>query len=355
MDIVFYVGSSWRPWNPETIAKHGEGGSEIACANMAELLAQAGHKVRVYNDWAHDCGAYPSRKFGNVEYIYHGFFNSVVGDVLISSRCPGAVDGTYGNVFKRNVFWSHDTHYYESFTKERYDKFDTILTLSNWATDYLLRHYPFMERKKFIKTSNAIDTSLYQKKIERNPNKLIYSSSPNRGLQYACQIFQQIHRQIPSTELHVYYGFANWEETLKKKKDSNELIEMRLIKGLAESTAGVYLHGRVSPVELAEAQLSSSVWLYPTKWSETYCITALEARAAGLRTVSSNLAALPEVARGILLNGDAESLIYQKEAIQATKNALDNENWSDRFEMMNEAQTHSWKEVSEQWLKILSV
>lgn len=349
MNIVFYVGSSWTPWDHSSIKIEGNGGSEIAVDHMSQLLAAAGHTVTVYNE--------PKREglHGLVTYLHHNKFHNLKGDLLVASRTPGAVDPVYNNQFQKNWFYSHDVHYYESFTKERYDKFDTILTLSNWATDYLLSFYPFMERKKFIKTSNAINTSLYRKQVERNPNKLIYSSSPNRGLQMACQIFQQVHKRIPSTELHVYYGFTNWEETLKKKKDSNELIEMRLIKGLAESTEGVYLHGRVSPAELAEAQLSSSVWLYPTKWHETYCITALEARAAGLRTITSKLAALPEVVNGVLLEGDAETLTYQKEAVAATMQALDNENWTDRFEMMREAQTHDWQEVAQQWLRILSV
>ena len=57
---------------------------------------------------------------------------------------------------------------------------------------------------------------------------------------------------------------------------------------------------------IATELLKSDVWLYPTDFSETYCIAALEAQAAGLLCASTGLAALTEIIgdRGIVVGDD---------------------------------------------------
>jgi glycosyltransferase involved in cell wall biosynthesis len=351
MKIVFFVGPSWHPWNPKTIAETGCGGSEIACATMAQLLAERGHHVSIYND----CGT--EGTYGLVEYFFHSRFRNLSGDLLVASRTPGAVDANFNNRFTKSVLWHHDCHIYDSLTPERSAKFDLHFALSNWHRDFLCRYYPFIKNVQL--TSNAINTALYREQnIERNPNKLIYSSSPNRGLQYAVQIFQQCRQQIPSLELHVYYGFDNWQETLKKKPNEQEYMEMKLIQGMCQ-TPGVKLHGRASPMELAQAQLSSSVWLYPTKWHETSCITAMEVQAAGMFTVCSKLAALPETVgeNGCLIEGNAETIGYQKQFMEWTIKCLEfDDKFGDalRAEMQQEArQRFNWNSVCDQWCKDL--
>jgi glycosyltransferase involved in cell wall biosynthesis len=64
----------------------------------------------------------------------------------------------------------------------------------------------------------------------------------------------------------------------------------------AEAMPGVTLHGRVSQEVLAEAQMNARVWAYPTPLvdTETSCITAMEAMAAGMAAVTSRAGALPE-------------------------------------------------------------
>ena len=69
---------------------------------------------------------------------------------------------------------------------------------------------------------------------------------------------------------------------------------MNRLKLALTKTPGIVLHGRVNQAELAEAMLSASVWFYPTWFSETSCITAMEAQAAGLICVCPPIAALAE-------------------------------------------------------------
>jgi len=75
------------------------------------------------------------------------------------------------------------------------------------------------------------------------------------------------------------------------------------------STEGVVFHGRISPKRLAEQFRAASVWAYPDWFHETSCIIAMQAQAAGLRIVTSALAALNETVaeRGVLLAKDPHS------------------------------------------------
>jgi len=77
---------------------------------------------------------------------------------------------------------------------------------------------------------------------------------------------------------------------------------------------GVRFRDKVSQAELANEFTTAGVWAHPTWFTETSCITAMEAQAAGLRIVTSAIAALTETVGwqyGVLLEGDWLSPEYQ--------------------------------------------
>jgi glycosyltransferase involved in cell wall biosynthesis len=352
MNIVFYIGPSWVPWDHNSIKTFGSGGSEIAADQMSQLLAKAGHEVFIYNEPVSE------GKQDNVIYQHHSKFRNLVGDVLIASRTPGAVDDVFNNKFKKKILWAHDVHFYSSHTPERAAKFDLTWCLSQWHKDFFCRYYPFAKNVEI--TRNGISLDLYKTTaIIRDPFRFIYSSSPNRGLQHACSIFKKIKKQVPQANFQVYCGFENWEKSLKKNPNKNEELEMRLIKGIAESTDGLTMHGRVSPTELAEAQLSSSYFLYPTFWAETSCISQMEVQAAGCYSLTSRLAALPETLNpnsGILFDGNPETIDYQKQMVNRAVDLLNGKICIDRETIQRQAhQRFDWLGVCNEWIERLEL
>lgn len=330
LNIAFYTGVAYERWSPKTIEASGIGGSETMAWEMARRLAKLGHRVSVYADAEGHEGIYEG-----VDWLDHKKFGNGYCDVLIASRRPDAVDAP-GVEARLKVCWVHDIHCGNILDYRRALKNDRFLCLSNWHREFFLQTYPFVHPDQVVVTRNGIDLSLYAEPRARHPNRLIASSSPDRYLQSALAILPIVRRSVPDAELHVYYGFENWE----KSADPAQRSIAEQLKAAIAATEGVVNHGRVNPRVLAEAQLESSAWIAPTWFSETSCISAMQAHAAGLRMVCSPIAALNETCgeRATMVAGDWLSADYQERFAAATVAALNKTGEEDREALRQYAQ-----------------
>jgi glycosyltransferase involved in cell wall biosynthesis len=295
--IAFFLGHQLEPWTPETLERDGMGGSETMAWEMSKRLAKLGHQVAVYG---HCDGAAVYKGvswFDSSLFAEHAHHER---DVLIVSRQAAAV--TLPHSAAARVLWVHDVHVGPDFTPDIAIKYDFIWCLSNWHREFFLHTYPWLPPRKVEVTRNGIDPDRFRRSDERavprNPHRAIYSSSPDRGLAEAVAAWPAVRARVPDAELHCYYGFDNWDRTLELCGDSPHPPCSRAardaLKAAIERTEGVVMRGRVNGKQLAEAMLGAGVWAYSTWFSETSCITAMEAQAAGLRCVAPPLAALAE-------------------------------------------------------------
>jgi glycosyltransferase involved in cell wall biosynthesis len=291
LDIVIYTGPALEPWNPETIEKTGIGGSETMAWEMAKRLAKQGNRVRVFGCLTRAMEGV----FEGVEFISSDSYGDVTCDVLIASRAPWAVDDGFRLKAGCRILWVHDLHCGEALDHVRDMRFDRILCLSEWHKKFFLSCYPRMNPDKVIVTRNGIDLGRFSVGTwARNPHKAVYSSSPDRGLQTAVDCWPVIRRSVPDAELHVFYGWDNWRKSAEMNNDEPALRSILFLKELSEKTEGVFLHGRVNQHALAIEMMSAGVWVLPTWFQETSCISAMEAQAAGCRIATSPIAALTE-------------------------------------------------------------
>lgn len=298
LDLVFYAGHALEPWNPVTLEAGGMGGSETMLWNMAKRLRALGHRVRVYGHATRSMEG----TFEGVEWFDASRYKNLKCDVLITSRRPDAVDDTHNVEAGARILWVHDIHVGESLDANRDIRIDRILCLSEWHKDYFSRCYPRCNPQKILVTRNGVDLKRFDHKVERNPKRVVYSSSPDRGLLNLLSCWPAILKEEPEAELHTYYGFGNWEKAAEMNQDRGQLAQIRHLKNVLKATPRVHVHDRVNGQELAIEFLKSGVWAYPTWFSETSCITAMEAQVAGLHVVTTSLAALKEtVKHGVLL------------------------------------------------------
>lgn len=324
LDVAFYVGPGVERWNPESIQKTGCGGSEAMAYEMAKRLARRGHRVRVFGDCAGMEGT-----FDGVEWLDHTKFVGSSCDVLVASRRPQALDPEVCSSRVR-FLWVHDVHCGPEFNYARTLRADRVLCLSQWHRGFMLEKYQHLHPDQVIVTRNGIDLSLYEGEVQRDPHRMFYSSSPDRGLEVAVRCMPRIRERVPDATLHVYYGFDVWEKFAPPEQQQTIAMLRQLMKDHEQH--GVVFHGRVPARELAQEQAKCGVWGYPTWFSETSCRTAAEAQLAGCRIVTSAIAALNETVgeRGVRLHGDWLSPAYQDQYVDAVVKACTDLELGDR-------------------------
>lgn len=289
--ITFYCGSSYEYWNPRSIDT-GIGGSEEATIQLAKRLVKLGWRVSVYNNCLDD------EMFEGVRYIPFFKYDQDAErcDIFIAWRHNQYCD--FAPKMAKKVVWLHDvqqTHYWD---ETRTESLDLIMPLSKWHRENL-KDIP---DSKFFVTRNGIDPSQFVNRHTRDPKRIIYASSPDRGLDTLLEMWPTIKRKDADAELHVFYGFTKTFDEMhkgnQKMRDWKEYI-LGLLK-----QPGITYHGRVNHHQLAEEFLKSSIWCYPTNFTEISCITAMKAQAAGAIPVCTTVAALQEtVQHGFKISG----------------------------------------------------
>lgn len=354
LDIVIWTGPAWEKWSPYSISKGGIGGSETAACYMAWELKRLGHRVRVYSDIERNVTC------EGVDFIQYEEARTNPAlldcDVFVSSRQPYMLELPFRS--KLRLLWVHDIH-----VGGRSDQLDAqlaradrILCLSKWHKEFFLKMYPSLSPEKIFVTRNGIDTTRYLEEPHKEGNRLIYSSSANRGLTTALDILPRIRAEVPDAELHVYYGFETWR-AFAEKHARNELPEIDAIEKRVKETPGVVYHGRVGQHELAKAQLASKVWMYPTDFTETSCITAMESQAAGCVPVTTALAALEEtVHHGIVIKGKNSQPDYQDLYVSEVVKLLKDDEHREKFARAARKEAlrrHPWSRVASEWQAML--
>lgn len=282
--IIFYIGDSPESWSPKTI-KTGIGGSEEATIYLAKEMADLGHEVIVYNKCGKDSGNY-----GGVEYKSYLQYDNDICDLCIFWRDPTAMLAKIRSArAKKKVLWLHDTISESEVLPVMY-LVDKVAVLSNYHRNL----YPHIPNERIFLTQNGVELSQFGQKVKRNPKKMIWTSSYDRGLKELLECWTEIKLAEPKAELHIYYGWETMKKIFGKTK------EYRILRDILESLfdqQGVYHHGRVGHKEIAREMLSSGVWPYPTWWPEISCISAMKAQIAGAIPVIIPTAAVKETVR----------------------------------------------------------
>ncbi len=295
MPIVFYVGPSAEKWSPEQIDEEGLGGSETAVVEMAKRFRADGHAVFVY---------------GEVDGIWDGVFyrhykhfepSGPAGGagalLFVSSRVPEVFDEKINAAVK--WLWCHDNNYKGRLTTERASEINTIAVLSDFQKRLFEVDYPFAA-DKLIVTGNGISPGRFSSVPDdsiRKKHRFVWSSSFDRGLQRVLDMWPKILDEWPDAELLVYYGFETADAIYGTRSAQYNTFREGIVEGLSQK--GITYVGRIPQNQMEEEFSKAGFWLYPTSFSETYCITALEVQACGVIPVVSDMGALPERLSGV--------------------------------------------------------
>ncbi len=188
--------------------------------------------------------------------------------------------------------------------------------------------------------------------LKKKPQQIFYSSGPERGLAALLHASDEIRKFVPNLRIVIAYGFNTLENILAKTYDPIGASHVEYLKKALQRPYVDYL-GRIDQQTLAQVQLESSGWFYPTNFDETFCITAVEAGFARVPILSSKRAGLISTVKdgGILLEGDSHSKEYLErftyEAIKLLTDSTYHETWAEKA--YHRMQHMTWDAVALQW------
>ena len=326
-----------EPWDHSNPWTKGIGGSEVCHIELVERLAKRGHRVNSFSPLPPNIKALPNWKHFNEA-------NPRSSGNWIVFRNPAFFDQKL-NPKNEYIFVAQDVDY--PWTPEQLKKVSKYVCLCQDHKVYTLNKYPQLGERVVV-TSNGIRKEIIEQvekeNIPRNPNKIIYASSPDRGLELILSNWFRVIERVPSAELHIFYGFNNVETLAKRVGGWYATYPDKL--GQMMNQPGVKFRGRLGQMELYREWFSSNIWWYPTNWPETSCITSLDAQSCGAIPVTNNYWAVGEnVKHGYLTPSIPQDCALMKlKQIDYVCDLLKNPNIPWRTEMMTEARsTFDWE------------
>lgn len=289
--------------------ERGLGGTETSILMISKSLYDLGIDVRLY-------GFFPDSHFGGLKLRNINQALDDSHDLVIYARNLWAADEIKIR-YKQAAVWVHDAGF-NIVDDWKLRRIHRVLVGTQWHKDRVLEEYPYLNPGGILLTPNGIRSSTFHKESKKIPGKFIYSAAPNRGLENIIDIWPEIKNRIPEATLHIFHGFDLWETSNLRNPQMYEHIQNLKRKVKDYETLGVIYRGKVGQNTLADEMLSSTLWLYPTNYCESFCISAVEAQCAGCRVVGSSIAALREVVKyGSLIIGDANSHEYKRRFLEA--------------------------------------
>jgi glycosyltransferase involved in cell wall biosynthesis len=314
---ITFLPVQCSPFHGETLNERPMGGIETGVIRLAAALQGLGNDVTVLTEFTNPPDTIP--RYLPVNKL-HELDES---DVLIVVR---GWKGAYVTIpAKRKFFWTGDAYFspvHIGIGDLRFSKrMDGLLAVSHWHANTLCQVSGFPLEKAFV-LRNGIHGEYFRGSEQRNRKRLIYSSTPFRGLIYLPQIFESLKKKHPDLELHVFSSLSLYQSEWPAPKAVDYEYEEAF--EILNKMPGCYVSDSILQKQLAREFMKSSILTYPNIFEETSCITAMEAQAAGCAIVTSALGALPETVEdsGILIpirQGPGE---YLKEFIAAVDRIL---------------------------------
>lgn len=335
-----FVASSTALFHPRSLEERPLGGTETGIIRLSEHLARRGHEVFIFTK-------NPKVYEGNPTYRpLESLEGSGAYDALISIR--DWIPLFYQVNAKKRFFWTGDS--YDQFPnfglgdQRVVQRIDGLLAVSAWQAGELCRRSGFPIEKSFL-LKNGIELSAFEGAEKRNPFRLIYSSTPYRGLEHIPLLFGTLKKIYPELEIHLFSGFQVYDQNTPPAFEA-------LLEAL-QKMPGVHLHGNCLQAQLAREMMKSSILFYPCHFEETSCITAMEAMAAGCVPLTTRLGALPETIgdAGVLVEGPIQDAKSKEAFVKAAHELLQSpplwQEYSDRAK--KRASEMSWSQVAERF------
>ncbi len=315
------------------------GGSETALVEMAKWLKKlTGRPVKVFNMRSQNLVAE-----SGVEYIpaaqTNAYFSKFEPAIHIAWRHNIKITNA------PTYLWGHDL---TTPTVESVHNFDKMLCLTPFHRDYT-HATQGVPLDKIIVTRNGIEPKKFELShldfVEKNPNKVVWMSSPDRGLDKAIEILDIVRQKYP-VELSVYYGLENLQ-----KYGLNDLYNK--IKKQIDERPWIHYKGFTEQKQMAIETRDAAVWCHPSTFIETFQITALEMLCSGIYPVIRRHGAIKDTLAQAEKDGmatliDEECVTPEQHQLYADAviKAIETKAWE---KVKVDPNQFAWSSVAQEW------
>jgi glycosyltransferase involved in cell wall biosynthesis len=210
---------------------------------------------------------------------------------------------------KIRIFWGHDLAFDPESAKFKddsfKDSFHKFVFISNWQYyQYQLVHnFPYNDKSIVLESGiEPAPKDVFDQK-QSDTIRLVYTSTPQRGLEILVPVFEQLSQIHDNIHLDVFSSFKiyGWDEADKQFEPLYDRIR---------NHPKMTYHGFVPNQQLKDHLNTCHIFAYPCTWLETSCRAMLESMSAGLVCVHPNYGALAETSGGlnVMYHGDSTNV-----------------------------------------------
>jgi len=291
------------------------------------------------------------------EYLRKHVDPKLLDQVQICTSVPESIPLSKDKI---NILWQKNSYDQPNLApwfkdKSNHKKYDWYVFNSNWNFEKFRMMFDIpLERSLVIK--NAVDTieptpTTYKK---GDPIKIIHHCTPWRGLSVLLGAMQLVKN--PLISLDVYSSTEVYGKNFHKKTD----VIYKDLYDQARQLPNVNYIG-YKPNEYIKQHLKDyRLFVYPSIWEETFCISLIEAMAAGLYCVTTNYGALFETGAEfpmyIPYSDNYESLARKfAQGIEVAAQSLEAPGIQDHLKMQRDYvnRFYNWNVKSISWTRFL--
>ena len=214
----------------------------------------------------------------------------ILDQVQICTSIPGKVPIDPNKV---NILWQKNSYDQPNLApwfmdKSNHKKYDWYVFNSHWNYEKFRYFFDIpTDRSMVIKngTNNFPKRKIYKK---GEPIKIIHHNTPWRGLNVLLRAMQEI--KDPNITLDVYSSCEVYGKDFKKENDD----AFKPLYEQAKKLPNVNYIGYKPNEYILEHITDYDLYVYPSIFEETSCVSAMEALAAGVHVITNNLGALYE-------------------------------------------------------------
>ena len=272
MSILFFDPECPEPYAARTLCERGLGGSEATTIRIAETLDAL---VVQHNRTEADGRYLPPGGYAGIKHVV----------VLRDARPIAQLRKTFRHA--RFYLWVHDL--IEAGLKSSRPLVEnahllcemeiTIVCVSHYQranVEASLERIPHRERIRTLTIYNPVDDQLVPDDSPVDPAKLIFFSSPSKGLDFTLDAFQALRRRMPDLRLQV--GNPGYDHMRRVPIDGVEWL-------------GSLPHSRILAAVRTSLCTFSANCVYP----ETFGLVFAESKAVGTPVLTHDIGAAAEV------------------------------------------------------------